>query len=215
MRLNKPLTILACIFALAIFESHSHAQSGSRGAVSSVIQNAQSLATPFQTGATNLTTQFQNGSLQGAAGLANQFQAAPVQGVPFQNAQAPIQNAIQSAIPQNVPFQNAPVISSPGFSTGQSVLNSPVYSSVVGAAPAQNINSNVYSPTTIGEFNSGPRCCDLTPTPIAVPPVRPVGSCCGTMGKLGVPSLLTPIRYDTPPIGKAVGRPLFGRWTGF
>ena len=133
MRLNKPQIILACIFALAIFESHSHAQSGSRGAVSSVIQNAQSLTTPFQN------------PIQGAAtGLANQFQAAPVQGVPFQNAQAPIQNAIQNVIPQSVPFQNAPAFSSPGFSTGQSVVGSPVYSSVVAAAPAQNISSNVY-----------------------------------------------------------------------
>lgn len=204
MRLNKPQIILACIFALAIFESHSHAQSGSRGAVSSVIQNAQSLTTPFQN------------PIQGAAtGLANQFQAAPVQGVPFQNAQAPIQNAIQNVIPQSVPFQNAPAFSSPGFSTGQSVVGSPVYSSVVAAAPAQNISSNVYSPTTIGEIPSGRRCCDLTPTPIGVPQWQPVGNCCGQMGKLGVPSLLTPIRHDTPPIGKAVGRPLFGRWTGF
>ena len=59
--------------------------------------------------------------------------------------------------------------------------------------------------------------CDLTgPTVPGEMPRLPIETCCGSPMGLGhVPALLTPPRSYTPPIGKAVGRPLFGRWTGF
>lgn len=42
-----------------------------------------------------------------------------------------------------------------------------------------------------------------------------VPSCCGKLGQLDIPSLFTPPRYDRAPVGRAVGRPLFGQWQGF
>ncbi len=42
-----------------------------------------------------------------------------------------------------------------------------------------------------------------------------VPSCCGTLGQLDIPSLFTPPRLDRPPVGRAVGRPLFGQWQGY
>ena len=59
--------------------------------------------------------------------------------------------------------------------------------------------------------------CDLTgPTVPGEMPKLPIQTCCASPMGLGhVPALLTPPRSYTPPIGKAVGRPLFGRWTGF
>jgi len=58
--------------------------------------------------------------------------------------------------------------------------------------------------------------CDLPgPTVPAELPKLPIETCCGSpMGYGHVPSLLTPPRSYIPPIGKAVGRPLIGRWTG-
>ena len=57
--------------------------------------------------------------------------------------------------------------------------------------------------------------CGLDLIPVEVPCLKPVTSCCNNLGRLGIPPLTTPLRADTPPIGKAVGRPLFGRWNGY
>ena len=59
--------------------------------------------------------------------------------------------------------------------------------------------------------------CDLPgPTVPGEMPKLPIETCCGSpMGYDNVPSLFTPPRSYTPPIGKAVGRPIFGRWPGF
>ena len=88
-----------------------------------------------------------------------------------------------------------------------------------------NSSTSVYSPVV----NNGQRyqpiqstggsCanCRLPgPTVPGYMPTLPVKSCCNNnIGMLNIPKLTTPLRYDTPPIGRAVGRPLFGRWTGF
>ena len=59
--------------------------------------------------------------------------------------------------------------------------------------------------------------CDLPgPTVPGELPRLPIQTCCSSPFGLGhVPALLTPPRSYVPPIGKDVGRPLFGRWTGF
>jgi len=75
-------------------------------------------------------------------------------------------------------------------------------------------SSASYGPVSVGEYPQGGNCCNLSPTQPGYCR-KNVTSCCGKIGCLGVPPLLTPIRNDTPPIGAAVGRPLFGRWTGF
>ena len=210
MRLNKPQIILTSIFALAIFQSSSFAQSGSRAAISSVTPSA-----PIQSVLGQAAAPFQGG-IQGGVG---QFQGG-IQGGLGQNV---IQGAMNSGLGQSVlggqgiPFQNSPVISQ-GFGMGQSVVSSP-YSSVVGSTnmlPSSSFNSNVYNPTTIGDIGqSGCSCCNLSPSQIGGYQLQPVTNCCGKLGKLGVPPLTTPLRYDTPPIGRAVGRPLFGKWNGF
>jgi len=69
----------------------------------------------------------------------------------------------------------------------------------------------VHSPTT----KSCSGCCLPGPTQAPGYPQLPISSCCGNTGRLNIPPLTTPLRYDTPPVGKAVGRPIFGRWTGY
>ncbi len=59
-------------------------------------------------------------------------------------------------------------------------------------------------------------CKPTGPTVAAELPTLPIRSACDSPWGLGdVPSLLTCPRSYTPPIGKAVGRPLLGRWNGF
>ena len=74
-----------------------------------------------------------------------------------------------------------------------------------------------YQSIVAQNFSSG-GCNGCAPTAATVPgdlPTLPVSSCCGKTGRLHIPPLLTtPLRYDTPPIGRSVGRPLFGRWPG-
>lgn len=133
-----------------------------------------------------------------------------------------------AGVPQSLAAAAGQVVGTPNFAptpafgsapsafTGESVLSSPMaYSGPVSfgntvAAP----QSAAYGPVNIGPYPQGPACCNLSPTQPGYNR-RPVTSCCGTIGRLGIPPLLTPVRNDTPPIGAAVGRPLFGRWTGF
>jgi len=59
-------------------------------------------------------------------------------------------------------------------------------------------------------------CKPTGPTVAGELPVLPIRTACDSpWGKDNIPSLLTPPRSYTPPIGKAVGRPLLGRWNGF
>ena len=83
-------------------------------------------------------------------------------------------------------------------------------------APAHAVQSS-YAPV---QATAGCGCangCNLPgPTVPAEMPRLPIETCCGSpMGYGHVPSLLTPPRSYLPPVGKDVGRPLFGRWTGF
>ena len=129
---------------------------------------------------------------------------------PVDAQNAPIVGAIESgmaasSVVEPAPFvqpapvyQSAPVVSSAGCtSCGQSGA---IY-------PAPQI--------------TGPACkscsgCCL-PAPSVAPgiPQLPIASCCGNTGRLNIPPLTTPLRYDTPPVGRSVGRPLFGPWTGY
>ena len=168
MRSKKLFTAMIAIVAIAC--SHAHAQSGSRGALSSPIQ-APSV-----------------------------FQSVP--------------NSFGSAIPAQqfgssvFPTQQfgSPTFQSPQF--GGFSSSPDVYSSVV--AP-----SNSFGPATIGDLGSSQGCCNQAPVPTAIPNLAPVTSCCGKLGPLGVPPLLTPARTYRPPIGRQVGRPLFGKWQGY
>ena len=59
-------------------------------------------------------------------------------------------------------------------------------------------------------------CKPTGPTVQGELPVLPIRTACDSpWGKDNIPSLFTPTRSYTPPIGKAVGRPLLGRWNGF
>ena len=86
--------------------------------------------------------------------------------------------------------------------------------STCASAPATNYQ---YQPI-ITQNSSHSGCNGCRPTAATVPgdlPTLPVSSCCNNTGRLNIPPLTTPLRYDTPPIGRSVGRPLFGRWPGF
>ena len=142
------------------------------------------------------------------------------------------QSTSRFAVPSIAPSISAPAISassqaigspmfidsSPAMIQGNSVVTSPMaysvpisYGNSVSNASSQSAS---YGPNNLGPYPQGCACCDLSPTQPSYQR-QPVTSCCGTIGRLGVPPLLTPIRHDTPPVGAAVGRPLFGRWTGF
>ena len=59
-------------------------------------------------------------------------------------------------------------------------------------------------------------CKPTGPTVQGELPVLPIRAACDSpWGRDDVPSLFTPPRSYLPPIGKAVGRPLLGRWTGY
>ena len=65
-----------------------------------------------------------------------------------------------------------------------------------------------------------PGCVDgCKPTGPTIPgalPNLPVRTACDSpFGRGHVPALLTPPRSYVPPVGRAVGRPLFGRWPGY
>jgi hypothetical protein len=147
-------------------------------------------------------------------------------------SQSPItsQPAITSATPVvSAPtLQMEPSFSSPAMATANSsqAVASAYPSSVMASPPMSYAGpvaggwnpgpaSNSYGPVSVGPYPQGRACCDLSPTPTVTPSLKPVTSCCSQNGRLGVPPLLTPIRYDMPPVGRSVGRPLFGKWNGF
>ena len=75
-------------------------------------------------------------------------------------------------------------------------------------------NSNVpHAPVASTCADAG--CCLPGPTVTPIQPQLPVNSCCNNFGPLNVPRLTTPLRHDTPPIGRSAGRPIIGRWSGF
>ncbi len=111
-----------------------------------------------------------------------------------------------------MPIANQVMPSNMGTSVvGQSVMGTSPGMQTYNPMPSQS-----YSPMTINPTPQGCGRCDLTPVPTVVPCLKPVTSCCGgNLGPYGVPSVFTPLRNDMPPIGRAVGRPLIGRWSGF
>ncbi len=129
---------------------------------------------------------------------------------PVDAQNAPIVGAVESgmtasSVVEPAPFvqpaqgyQAAPVVSSAGCtSCGQS-----------GAfTPAPQITGPHSKPCN--------GCCLPGPTQQAGFPQLPVESCCGNIGRLNIPPLTTPLRYDTPPVGRSVGRPIFGAWSGY
>ena len=66
-----------------------------------------------------------------------------------------------------------------------------------------------------GQLQGGCEHCAKEPPIRTAQDYSAVPSCCGTLGQLDIPSLFTPPRLDRVPIGRAVGRPLFGQWQGF
>jgi len=66
-----------------------------------------------------------------------------------------------------------------------------------------------------GRCQSG-GCKPTGPTVQGELPVLPIRTACDSpWGRDNIPSLFTPPRSYTPPVGKAVGRPLLGPWNGF
>ena len=114
-----------------------------------------------------------------------------------------------------------PAFSQPAFS--QPTFSQPTFSQPTFSSPYSNVSapfsssSNSYGPASItnnvGCNNGG--CCGFGCPVQTQSTYQPVQSCCTTLGPHGVPSLFTPPRYDHPPVGRRVGRPAFGRWTGY
>ena len=124
--------------------------------------------------------------------------------------------AVATSVLDSASFGGTPV-----FGAAPVLGNAPVFN----GAPAVG-HAGCTSCGQSAGFSTGPQIaepgfksrvgCDL-PGPTVEPgfPQLPIESCCGNTGRLNIPPLSTPIRYDTPPIGKSVGRPLFGRWAGY
>ena len=111
-----------------------------------------------------------------------------------------------AGIPQMGPV--AHVAAAGGCSSCASTQVAPAYQPASGGCAS-------CSSCASGSCNGGNGCCPTAPTEPADLPRLPIDTCCNDLGPLAIPPLTTRLRYDTPPIGKAVGRPLFGRWTGF
>ena len=191
MRLTTPTAICAFAAVALLFNNSLSAQSGSRFAVPSI---APSISAPAISSPS---------AVQSFANSANQAIGSPM---------------VIGSSPAMVNSSPAMVNSSPAMIQGNSVMTSPMaysgpisYGNSVSNASSQSAS---YGPNNLGPYPQGPACCDLSPTQPGYQR-QPVTSCCGTIGRLGVPPLLTPIRHDTPPVGRSVGRPLFGAWSGF
>ena len=89
-----------------------------------------------------------------------------------------------------------------------------VYSPLASQFPIAG-TSQAYQSVVNPQVNFGNACCPTAPTVQPVMPQLPVSSCCNDLGRLHIPRVTTPLRTYVPPIGKTVGRPLFGRWSGF
>ena len=88
-------------------------------------------------------------------------------------------------------------------------------------AAMNTTHSSQSTPAAVSPYPSAAGCgcsnCEgLDPTvPVEMPrqPIQPAYD--SPMGCLNVPSIFTPPKSYLPPVGKAVGRPWFGRWNGF
>lgn len=191
--MRRPLTTsLAAALAIAFLGSSSWAQSGTTGILPSApVANAVQALSQLPT-----------------------VTATPMGSVPMASAPAlqmePMMGQSMSLPTMAAPTMSAPMMSSPMMSSPAMAYSGPV-TGAYNPGPA----SSSYGPVSVGPYPQGRACCDLSPTPTVTPCLKPVTSCCSQNGRLGVPPLLTPIRNDMPPVGKAVGRPLFGKWTGF
>ena len=106
--------------------------------------------------------------------------------------------------------QSAPVVQA-----APSVFNAPTVSHAGCSSCGQSASIAAPSQITGPTSSSHSGCCLPGPTVPPGLPQLPIRSCCNNIGPLNIPPLSTPVRYDTPPIGKSVGRPIFGRWSGY
>ena len=193
MRLTT-ITAVSTFAAVALLLSGSlSAQSGAQfaaPALSAPSISAPQISAPALTGAGGSAT-------RAIAGAANQAFGNPVVEQPGVQAGSVLTGGSPAALP---PLSYSGPVSY-GTSYGGSYGN---------VSPS----SASYGPLTLGDYPQGGNCCDLSPTQPGYCR-KGVTSCCGKIGCLGIPPLLTPIRNDTPPIGAAVGRPLFRAWQGF
>jgi len=195
MRLNLTHLCIAAIAVLAIPATHAQAQSGSRLAPPSSVLGG-------------LAPSIQAPNIQGAPVVSLPMSAAPMVNAPM--LQSPIVGSqmIQSPMVTGTSTQ---LMTSPTFSTPQ--FGQPSFAQ---ASPGFASNGPVSTgPVTVGPYPQACGHCNQRQFPTEIPRLKPVTSCCGQLGRLGIPPLTTPLRADTPPIGKANGRPLIGRWNGF
>ena len=146
------------------------------------------------------------------------------------------QSGARSFAPSTSVLQNAPVVSGQSFqqageflqaqapqfgsqvvSGGQVFSSGEVFSQGV---PANNVYESAIAPTSGCTSCGGGGGGNVVPyfgDPYGGydPGLAPTTSCNTPLGKLGIPPLWLPTRSYTPPIGKQVGRPLIGRWSGF
>lgn len=188
--MRQPLTTaLVAALAIALLSTPAWAQSGTRGIV------------PAASNAIQALNQFPSASAVAPMASAPMLQVEPGMGM----SSPAMSSQMMSSSVMSSPMVGSPMMTSPTMS----------YSGPVAGSYNPGPSSNSYGPVAVGPYPQGRACCNLTPTPQVVPTLQPVTSCCSQNGRLGVPPLLTPIRYDMPPVGRTVGRPLFGKWNGY
>ena len=126
--------------------------------------------------------------------------------------------ALGSSVVQSAPVvQAAPSVvdTAPIVQMAPSVFNAPTVSHAGCSSCGQSASIAAPSQITGPTSSSHSGCCLPGPTVPPGLPQLPIQSCCNNIGPLNIPPLTTPVRYDTPPIGRSVGRPIFGRWSGY
>ena len=190
MRLIKPIAL--ALLAILTVSTSTWAQSSTRNPIASPVQNvisqAQSAFAPTATSPPATSPSVLTQPAFGSAVPQTQFGSATPFGSPVPAA-------------ASIPYEYSGQVAAPAMS-----YTGPASGSFGGGS---------YGPVNVGQYPQGCPHCDLSPTPNVVPCLKPVTSCCSQNGRLGIPPLLTPIRYDMPPVGRAVGRPLFGAWQGY
>ena len=129
---------------------------------------------------------------------------------------APIIGTVQSGMAASSVVEASP------FNQPAAVYESaPVYQSAPAVSTSGCTSCGLSASATPATQITGPvtkscsGCCLPGPTVAPGIPQLPIQSCCSNTGRLNIPPLTTPLRYDTPPIGRSVGRPLFGAWSGY
>ena len=220
MRFNSLFLAAAAVAVLTVFAGNdAQAQSGSRA-----VSAASVLSGQFQGAPTGIAPNFSAPNVGSVVQGFSQGLSVPqgqsfVQGQAFTQGQSAAQaqgfaqgTGYVQGFPQGgtTTYVDAPNLYAPEYRPAPGSYHAQVATQTQGCHGCRG-----KGPVSTGQLVGGCAHCAKEPPIRTKQDYSAVPSCCGTLGQLDIPSLFTPLRQDLAPIGRAVGRPLFGQWQGF